>query len=128
MIMWNTDVNAPCCPGEIVDSETGQTMLIQTDWDYPGVAGSFGWSVQCVQRCPACGSLDCEYNTDLGVVYCQNTDCRVIESKACPHDGTDGTVDCADCGITAGEFIMAAGEWLENNDGTTAEDPGYFSV
>jgi hypothetical protein len=55
-IYWNTDVNAPCCPGEIVDDETGKSILIQTDWDYPCVANTFGWSTTSVQRCPDCGS------------------------------------------------------------------------
>ena len=98
-ITWSTDVNAPCCPGEIV-AEDGRSILVQTDWDYPSVAQSFGWSLRNVQRCPYCGG--------------------------CDHSSTDGTVDCPECGVTAGAFIAAAGEWLRDNDGTTAEDPGYF--
>lgn len=125
---WNTDVNAPCCPGEIIDDETGRTLLIQTDWDYPGTASSFGWSLQAVQRCPACGSLDCEVNQETGVLYCQETDCRVIEGHVCRHDGTDGTVDCPDCEVTASDFISAAYDWLRDNDGATADDPGYFGA
>ena len=50
MIIWNTEINAPCCPGEIVNLEDeSQSILIQTDWDFPGVATSFGWSLREVQ-------------------------------------------------------------------------------
>ncbi len=94
MIMWNTDVNAPSCPGEIVD-ESGQTRLIQTDLDWPGIASTFGWSTREVQH-------------------------------KCKHAATDGTVDCEDCGMAASDFILAAGDWLRDNHGATAEDPGYF--
>jgi len=27
----------------LLDSETGETVLFQTDWDYPGLASYFGW-------------------------------------------------------------------------------------
>jgi len=97
MITWNTDVNAPCCPGEIV-AEDGRTVLVQTDWDWPGVASTFGWSIRNL----------------------------VPDGQACDHNGTDGTVDCPECGITAADFISAAGEWLRDNNGATADDPGYF--
>lgn len=98
-ITWNTDVNAPCCPGEIL-AEDGRSVLVQTDWDYPGVASTFGWSMRDVQR---------------------NT------AGDCLHDFTDGTVDCADCGLTASDFIAAARLWLDEHDGAQAEDPGYFN-
>jgi len=44
----------------------------------------------------------------------------------CDHTHTDGTVDCKDCGLTATDFIGAASDWLDDNDGATVEDPGYF--
>lgn len=44
----------------------------------------------------------------------------------CRHEGTHGTMDCPACGLTASEFIRAAGEFLRNSDGASAEDPGYF--
>ena len=97
-IVWNTDVDAPGCPGEILSEDTGKSILIQTDWDYPSTAGTFGWSMQSVQN----------------------------DGGECDHNETDGTVDCAVCGVTASRFIEAAREWLEDNDGSTAEDPGYF--
>lgn len=98
LITWNTNVNAPCCPGEIV-AEDGRTLLIQTDWDYPGTAATFGWSTREVQQ-----SL----------------------SRPCGHYGTDGTIDCEECHISAGLFIENAGHWLRDHNGATAEDPGYF--
>jgi hypothetical protein len=33
-------------------AEDGQCLLIQTDWDYPGIASEFGWS-PC-----SCGATD----------------------------------------------------------------------
>ncbi len=37
--------------------------------------------------------------------------------ERCEHRGTDGTVDCPDCKRTAGSFIRAAREFIDNNDG-----------
>ena len=107
-IMWNTDVNAPCCPGEIVeireDGTEGRSRLIDCDWEFPGVASSFGWSIAGVQR-------------------------RGYHERGyCEHDSTDGTVACKQCGTKAGDFIAAAYDWLLDNDGATADDPGYFST
>lgn len=100
-IRWNTNVNAPCCPGEIV-ADDGQTVLIQTDWDYPSVASAFGWDIKSVQH-------------------------EGYEAPwLCAHQHTDGTVNCHDCGFKAGDFINAAGAWLNDNDGATVDDPGYF--
>ncbi len=90
MLIWSTDINAPGCPGEVIDTD-GDSTLVQTDYDYPGTAGMFGWSTYEVQR----------------------------DGQRCDHQYTDGTVDCPDCGVTAGEFIAAAGDWLYDNDGAT---------
>lgn len=122
-ITWNTDVNAPCCPGEIVNDD-GRTLLIQTDWDFPGTASTFGWSLRSVQKCPACGSTDCTVEDDIAT--CDNCDCRCRAFEPCEHDGTDGTVKCEECGCNPGDFIHASGNWLSDNDGLTADDPGYF--
>ena len=107
-ILWNTDVNAPGCPGEII-SQDGQSLLIQNDWDFPGVARAFGWEIYNVQP-----EVEEEWVDIMKM------------KKICDHDGTDGTVDCRDCGITAGEFISAAYDWLLDNDGAEAEDQGFF--
>ena len=133
-ITWNTNVNAPCCPGEIVGppleqerDDRGrfrpverQTILIQTDWEYPAVANSFGWSLRTVQRCKECGRVDT-------AIHGERWECAECgnRNKTCDHDSTDGTVDCP-CGVGAMEFISAAGEWLRDNHGATADDPGYF--
>lgn len=107
VITWNTDINAPCCPGEIV-ADDGRTLLIQTDWDYPSVASTFGWNMMDVQKWP---------NED---------ELRKNTFEPCYHEATDGTIPCKECGVTASEFISAAYDWLCNNDGATADDPGYF--
>lgn len=97
-ITWNTDVPAPCCPGEIVAADA-RTILIQTDYDYPGVASTFGWCTRNVQQ---------------------------DDDAHCDHSGTDGTIPCPECGLDASVFIANAREFLDDNDGLTVDDPGYF--
>lgn len=99
-ITWNTEVNAPCCPGEILSHDERRSILIQRDTDFPSVAQTFGWSLASVQK---------------------------RGKHKCAHDGSDGSIDCRECGVTALQFINAARDWLEANDGATAEDPGYFN-
>jgi len=124
MITWNTNVNAPCA-GEIVNDD-GRSILIQTDWDYPGVASIFGWNIKSVhrKRCLLCGGELLPTLETGGTLQCDGCEC---EWKLCDHSHTDGTIDCPDCGVTAQQFIDAAREWLDDNHGVTADDPGYFS-
>lgn len=99
-IIWNTEVNAPCCPGEIINGDNEEeTILVQIDYEFPSTAMTFGWNILDVQK----------------------------DDGFCEHTGTDGSVDCPVCKITASTFIDKAGEWLDNNDGATVDDPGYFS-
>ncbi len=44
----------------IIQADTGRTVYIQTDQDYPGVASTFGW-VPC--ECGTDGTVDCEHKT-----------------------------------------------------------------
>jgi len=78
------------------------SVLIQLDWDFPSVAETFGWSLRSVQK------------LDNG------------EHKPCDHSSTDGTVDCPDCNLKSLDFIVAAGQYLYDNVGAVAKDPGYF--
>ena len=78
--------NAPCCIA--LEADDGRSVLIQTDWDWPGVASSFGW-----RPCEQC-------------------------------DTTDGTVDCAH--KTASVMISEARAFLDEHEGETIDDPGYF--
>ena len=119
MIHFDTDCNAPCCPGQIVNAD-GQSILVQIDWDYPGTASTFGWDIRTVQRCPHCGGAPDSADGAHG----ECDDCDQL-FPLCDHDDTDGTVDCG-CGVTAGQFIEAAAEFLDGADGATADDPGYF--
>lgn len=75
----------PCRYGGyiVADLATDRTVYVQTDWDYPGLASSFGWNI------------------------------REDGNNGCEHDGTDGTVDCPSCGRTAAEFIGSAAEYLD---------------
>ncbi len=76
------------------------TILIQSDWDFPGVARTFGWDMTKEQ----------------------------ILTEACDHSGTDGTVPCPDCGISVSQMIEAAQEYLDTVlDEKEVEDPGYFA-
>lgn len=88
-----------------IDAETGcyqtgeeNSVLIQTDWDYPGVARTFGWDIR---------------KTQLPFDYCE-------------HPATDGTVKCRECGLTASTFISDAADYLDQNLGAIVDDPGYF--
>jgi hypothetical protein len=91
--------------GYTITADDGRDTLVQLDYDYPGVAGTFGWSPQTVQ-----------------------VQGRGYHGLApCDHRGTDGTIDCPDCGISALALITDAAEYLDDHDGATAEDPGYFT-
>jgi len=72
----------------------GQFVDAPSDWDYPRLAQDNGWSLRRVQK------IDGE------------TRVLTRASKRCDHASTDGTVACRECGVTASEFISAAGEWL----------------
>ena len=46
---------------EIEPEDGGETVLVQTDWDFPGTADTFGW-----QACDCGftdGTVDCEHRT-----------------------------------------------------------------
>lgn len=77
-----------------------QGTLVQTDWDYPGVAQSLGWSLTRVQKKGKRRPI---------TVTMKRTPPR---GQGCDHSQTDGTVNCPACGVTASEFISAAGEFL----------------
>lgn len=51
-----------------------------------------------------------------------------IGRERCDHPGTDGTVDCPDCKLKAGDFIAAAVDWLDKHDGCVFVGKGeeYF--
>lgn len=67
----------------LITAEDGRDLLIQTDWDYPSVASSFGWNGRFSKK---------KYGT-----------------------GPSGE-------------IHAAADWLSDNIGAEAEDPGYFDL
>lgn len=59
----------------IVDVETGAEKTVQVDFDYPGIASSFGWSPEPVNgcrhegtdgtvACPWCGKTATEFITE----------------------------------------------------------------
>ncbi len=64
-IMLCEPEGAPCCIAEIVSTDKqGDGLLIQTDWDWPGVASTFGWSpcTGCPASCEGAtdGTIDCD--------------------------------------------------------------------
>ncbi len=104
--------NAPCCV--LIQNDDGRDLLIQTDYDFPGVASTFGWSTAHLRRKPT---------IDIG----QMLPDEIAKLNVC--DGasfTDGTIDCPTCGKSALSFINEAREWMNANDGATERDPGYF--
>jgi hypothetical protein len=85
----------------LAKSDGSDDLLVQTDYDYPGVASTFGWDIRASRGASGWDS--------------------------CPHDGTDGTVACPFCGRTASAFINDAGDYLDDHIGASVEDPGYFT-
>src|SRR3990172_2650861 len=79
-------------PGYVIyaSGDPDISTLVQFDRDYPGVAASFGWCIRDVQVQQA------RY---YGV--------------ACDHSGTDGTVQCPDCGLLPVTFITSAAAYLD---------------
>ncbi len=74
--------------------------LVQVDYDFPATAQDLGWSI-----------LQVQIDKDGKVVHLKKVS-RGHSKVNCQHSGTDGTVDCKACGLKAGDFIAAAGEWL----------------
>jgi hypothetical protein len=66
----------------IIEHTDGRTVLIQSDWDYPGVASTFGW-----QPCP-CGATD-------GTVDCRHKTASDMIAEASEYldDNIGGTVE-----------------------------------
>lgn len=97
------DTDTSDCPGAIckIVADDGRDILVQTDWDAPGIASTFGWFVS-------------------------NNPGPNGPHFFCFHSGTDGTIDCPDCGTTAATFINDAIEFIRDHDGESVDDPGYF--
>lgn len=75
--------------------------LVQSDRDYPAAAGSCGWSLARVQK------------RGSGVVALTRISRKRLDNgQDCRHLGTDGTIDCQECGVTASQFIHAADSFL----------------
>lgn len=83
--------------GAFIVHRRGGSDFVQTDWDYPSTAERFGWSIRRVQW------------RGRRVVALQ---AARQGKRNCDHASTDGTVTCRECGITAGDFIQAAGAFL----------------
>lgn len=75
------------------------SILVQSDWDFPGLARNYGWSPR------------------RAATRHQN--------RICSHAGTDGTVDCT-CGLTVGRMIESAANWIDQREGRVVDNPGYF--
>ncbi len=96
-----------CIKLELEDSD--KSVLIQTDWEWPGLASALGWGCQChptLGKPCACEKLPCSCGTSDGTVDCPTCKIRVVE---------DGKVKLLKC--TASRMIMYAREWLDEHDG-----------
>lgn len=105
--------------GYLITHDDGRDILIQSDWDFCGVASSFGWRPENKEECDW-DTSECEFCAlkeeceDGKFVSCQ-----------CWQFGTDGTVECPNCHKTASEFISDAAAFLDDSP-DSVEDPGYF--
>jgi len=62
----------------LIVNDDGRDILVQLDWDYPGIAGTFGWSPNLYGGpcdhdgtdgtidCPACGMKASDFIMDAG--------------------------------------------------------------
>ena len=105
----------------------GRSVLVQTDWDYPSTAESFGFSLSSIrpQRCGICQEQESESPAWSGTHRYGPVEHG--EFRPCDHSETDGTIVCASCGLETGAMISAAAEFLDEHAGSTADDPGYFA-
>jgi len=55
------------CAFELIDLETGDSILFQTDWDYPGLASRLGgWSPCDCDNSGTDGTVDCRCGRTAG--------------------------------------------------------------
>ena len=76
---------------------TYRGAYFQSDWDWVPLACSLGWNIARVQ-----------YRKGAAVPLAR----RPTAPGACMHRHTDGSVDCPDCNVRAGDFIGAAFDFL----------------
>lgn len=95
--MSKIQLDADCYGAVCKILQGSDSILVQTDYDAPGVASTFGWDIS------------------------------QVGSSNCRHRGTDGTIDCKECGTTASAFIAAAIDFINDHDGDEVDDPGYFT-
>ena len=124
--------NAPGC-FLIREVDTGKSILVQTDWDFPGTASTFGWSVaEVIPEKP--DGFDAwldggAWFDKKEVAAFKRFEKRWFpnegEAPFCEHSGTDGTIKCPGCKMAPGVFISAAAQWMRENEGAEADNPGY---
>jgi hypothetical protein len=51
----------------IGNDKDDRTLLIQSDWDYPGIASSFGW-IPYEECRNTDGTVDCKHHTASGMI------------------------------------------------------------
>lgn len=71
---------------KIVPDEGRGSILIQTDWDYPGTAATFGW-VACKKCGYTDGTVDCAHKTASQMIQsAQEYLDNVVGSGKCVDD------------------------------------------
>lgn len=89
--------------------------LIQTDYDFPRAAEHCGWSITRVQRREVRELGHAGIERHVETVHLARRPRSTDRSGVnCWHRGTDGTVDCRECGVTVSEFICYAAEYLDS--------------
>lgn len=62
----NITLESGDCGMYLLVADDGEEILIQTDWDFPGIASSFGW---CPCHCGATdGTVDCPHKTASAMI------------------------------------------------------------
>lgn len=103
----------------LTNEDTGETRLVQLDYDFPGVASAFGWTLRAATPAPRPEDYDMDDPTD-------RLNLRIAQRRAaCSHAETDGTIACPSCAATPARFIANAIDFLRAGP-DPVEDPGYF--
>ena len=92
-----------------------RSLYYQRDWNYPALANNLGWDIRTA---PGTGA-----DPDVPAIpaYSAREDVYGPPRPPCAHEGTDGTVDCADCGADTMSFISSAQAWLDAHEGETID-------
>lgn len=109
-IILEKPIGTPAGCYQVSQKAGKRSLFVQSDRDYCRLANSFGWTPSQAYGVWIDPSIPKTANGD---------------DNYCLHVNTDGTIPCA-CGCQPADFIESARDYLEENIGAVADDPGYF--